>query len=145
MIFKKIGKLLQQNTKPKLWWMKLGVSLVASNLFFYLLFGSHPPGTSAPAPIPGPLAGWVAVQIDAELQTPFQVGKKVLLINRDKRLKVEGVLDGERPEGDGKLTFLVHEKDAAVLFHYRNWEILPFLRHLTFKALTKGKTHEISY
>ncbi len=143
MIFKKIGTLWQKNTKPKLWWIKLGVSLIISNLFFYLLFGGHPQATSIPTP--GPMAGWVAVQIDAELQTPFQVGKKVLLINRSKRLKVEGVLDGERPEGDSKLTFLVHEKDAAVLFLYRNWEILPFLRNLTFKAFTKGRTHEISY
>ncbi len=138
-----IGKLWKRDTKPKLWWVKLGLALVVSNIFFYLLFGSPPQAT--PAPLQSPRSGWVEVQIEAELQTPFQVGKKVLIINRSQRLKVEGVLDGERHEEHNKLTFLVQEKDAPVLFLYRDWEIVPFLRNLTLTTFTKGRTHEISY
>ncbi len=143
MNLEKIGTLFKNVTKPRIWWVKLGVSLVLSNLFFFLLFGGVQPVT--PSPTKESRSGWISVQLEAELQTPFQTGKKVLLVNRARRIKVEGVLEGEHREGVEKLAFAVREKDAAVLFLHRNWEILPYLRDLTFTAARKEPTHEIYY
>lgn len=140
MILQKIGNVLKKNTKTKVWWMKLGVCLILSNIFFFLLFDDDSelkPGPKFP--------GWVEVQLEAQLLTPFQSGKKVLLIQRTARKKLEGVLQANGKEEPGKITVLVKEEDAEALFHYATWEVLPFLRHLTFASIRKEAGHEIRY
>ncbi len=141
MISKKLGTIFKENTKTKLWWSKLGLALIISNIFFFLLFG----GSSEAVQEPIAPEGWVEVQVNASLSTPFQHGKRVLLINRQKKIKLEGILQAEAIEQLGKLTLLVKEKEAGTLFHYENWEVFPYLKDLHFTATTKEKSHEIRY
>lgn len=114
-----------------------------TNIFFFILFSSEPDkNLNKDTPIH---PEQVEVQIEAQLLTPFQIGKKVLLVNRQKRIKVEGVMRASLPESLDKYTVLVHEQEAAKLFQHQNWEILPFLKNLTFAAIKREKTHEIHY
>jgi hypothetical protein len=140
-ISEKVGTLLKKNTKTKVWWMKLGIALVISNLFFFLLFSgdSDVKQESLPSGIP---QGWVEVQLNAELMTPFHSGKKVLLIHRIGRKKLEGVLQADQL---GKITVLVKEAEAEKLFQHESWEILPYLKNLNFASVRKEASHEIRY
>lgn len=141
MISKKLGTIFKENTKTKLWWSKLVVALIISNIFFFLLFGGNSEAVQENS-IP---AGWVEVQVNASLSTPFQSGKRVLLIHRLGRKKLEGLLKMETPEDPGKVTLLVKEDEAATLFSYENWEILPYIKDLPFTARVKERSHEIRY
>ncbi len=140
MISQKIGNALKKDTKTKVWWMKLGVCLILSNVFFFLLFDDNSEVKQEPE-----RTGWVEVQLEAQLLTPFQNGKKVLLIQRNARKKLEGVLQANGKEEPGKITVLVREEEADALFHYTTWEVLPFLKHLTFASVKKEPGHEIRY
>ena len=143
MISEKIGTALKKNTRTKVWWMKLGVALMLSNVFFFLLFsGDSEMKQAGPAGIP---EGWVEVQLNAELLTPFHSGKKVLIIHRIGRKKLEGVLQTPGTEQPGKITVLVKETEAHSLFQFDSWEVLPYLKHLSFASNRKEESHEIRY
>lgn len=143
MISEKLGTLLKKNTKTKIWWTKLGIALVLSNIFFFVLFSGD--SEVKQAPVEGIPEGWVEVQLNAELMTPFHTGKKVLLVHRSGRKKLEGVLQDPATEQLGKITVLVKETEAHALFQHENWEVLPFLKHLNFASVIKEASHEIRY
>lgn len=140
MISKIAGTILSKNTKTKVWWIKLGIALVLSNIFFFILFGNEDPVVAPEIKTP---EGVVEVQLPAILLTPFQKGKKVWLINRVYKKQVEAVLQNE---AEGKFEILVKEESAPILFQYEIWEILPFIKTLNFqKKYTPGVIHEIRY
>lgn len=140
MISRIVGTILKKNTKTKIWWVKLSVALVLSNVFFFMIFSS--PGPSTPQETSRD--GWVEVQLKAELKTPFQKGKKVVLMNRTARLHLQGVLEGEIDAGE-KITVWVNEAEAGQLFQYEEWEVLPHLPNFRFPAIMRGDHHEIRY
>jgi hypothetical protein len=143
MISEKIGTALKKNTKTKIWWIKSGLALMVSNVFFFLLFSGDP---EVKQDLPtGTPEGWVEVQLNAELMTPFHSGKKVLIIHRVGRKKLEGVLQNPGIEQVGKITVLVKENEAHALFQHETWEVLPYLKNLTFVSVRKGESHEIRY
>jgi hypothetical protein len=141
-ILGKIGTALKKNTKTKIWWLKLGIALILSNVFFFLLFSGDKKQEKTSQEIPD---GWVEIQLEAHLMTPFQNGKKVLIIQRKQQKKIEAVLKELSLDEMGRITVLVREEEAAAFFHYSSWEVLPYLKHLTFAAMPKGKNHEIRY
>lgn len=148
MISVKLGTLFKRNTgtnpqERKIWLFKLGIALILSNIFFFVLFsGDSEVKKASPDGVP---EGWVEVHLNAELYTPFQMGKKVLLVHRSGRKKLEGVLQAPMKEELGKITVLVKEEEAHALFHFERWEILPYLKHLTFSSVKKDASHEIRY
>ena len=142
MISEKIGIILKKNTKNKFWWIKLGLSLIISNIFFFLLFSNPKTETVNPGP---KAPGEVEIQLQAQLLTPFQVGKKILIINRKRRKKIEAVLLSQELEVLNKFTVLVKEEEANTLFHYSDWEILPYMKYLSFALNVKDHQHEIRY
>ena len=135
------GILLKKNTKTKIWWMKLGIALIVSNVFFFVLFAGTPEESQPEAGIP---VGSVEMQIKAELLTPFAKGKKVLLIQRSAGWKAETLLRSEA-NLEGRITVLISEADAPLLLRFENWEILPYLKHFNLYRETKGSQHEIRY
>ena len=139
MISKVAGTILKKNTKTKAWWLKLGIALILSNVFFFLLFSEEAPQDINPGVTPG----WVEVQLRADLMTPFQKGKKILLIHRSGGQRIEGMLK-DAIDLEGRLTILVKENEAAPLFLKQSWEILPYIANLKLPAL-KGEMHEIRY
>ena len=141
MISKIAGSILKKDTKTKLWWMKLGVALVISNIFFFLLFS----GSETKAEIPSVPEGWVEIQVRAELLTPFHSGKKVLLLHRIARKRVEAMLETTPQEPEGRFTVLVKDSEAHTLLQHEHWEIVPFLKTISFAPLTSGVSHEIRY
>ena len=138
----KAGSVLSKNTKTKFWWMKLALGLITSNIFFFFLFSNDSPQV---APTYLPTEGWVEVQFEPQLLTPFQSGKKVLLIQRKTGKKIEGVLKESSSEVPGRITVLVKENQAEALFFHSSWEVLPYLRKLTLASVAKGLNHEIRY
>ena len=142
MISKITGTILKKNTKTKLWWMKLAASLVLSNIFFFVLFSSNEKPSLSTASIP---EGWVELQVKAELLTTFQSRKRVLLLHREGRKRVEAVLETSPQEPEGRFTVLVKETEVEALLKYESWEIVPFLKTLTFAPLHTGVHHEIRY
>lgn len=143
MISEKIGTILKKNTKTKAWWAKLAVAIVLSNLFFFVLFGGD--SNIKNETVSGIPEGWVEVQLNAELLTPFHSGKKVLIIHRIGRKKLEGVLQTPGTDQPGKITLLVKESEAHALFQFDTWEVLPYLKHMNFAATKKEPSHEIRY
>lgn len=137
MVFKTAGTLWKKNTKTKLWWGKLAIALVLSNVFFFYLFS----GSDEEA-VAQELPGWVEVSLPARLLTPFSPGKKILLLNRAQRLKLAGTL--KATEGDFVVVD-VPEDVAQVLFKHEGWEILPYLKEFAFRTVSRGETHEIRY
>lgn len=143
MISEKIGTVLKKNTKTKQWWIKLGVALILSNVFFFLLFSGD--SEVKQVEVSGIPAGWVEVQLNAELMTPFHSGKKVLIVHRIGRKKLEAVLQEPGTSEIGKITILVKETEAHALFQHETWEVLPYLKNLTFTSVRKEESHEIRY
>ncbi len=143
MISEKIGTVLKKNTKTKVWWAKLAVAIVLSNIFFFVLFGGD--SNIKNETIVGIPEGWVEVQLNAELLTPFHSGKKVLIIHRIGRKKLEGVLQAPGADQPGKITLLVKESEAHALFQFDSWEVLPYLKHMNFAVTKKETSHEIRY
>jgi hypothetical protein len=122
--------------------LKLAVAIILSNVFFYVLFSNESENIQE---MTGASEGWVEVQLEAELLTPFHPGKKVLIVHRSGRKKIEGILKITETDRPGKITVLVKEDEAHQLFYHENWQILPFMKHLTFTSIKKGQTHEIRY
>lgn len=140
------GTSLKKNTKTKVqdrkfWWLKIGVALVLSNIFFFLLF-SGDSEVKQDSSIP---EGWVEVQVEADLMTPFHFGKKVLIVHRIGGKKLEGVLQASGADERGRITVLVKENEAHSLFQHESWEVLPYLKHLTFARAKQRESHEIRY
>lgn len=142
MISQKIGTLLKKNTKNRVWYAKLAISLLLSNIFFFLLFS----GKDQEVPEKShSLEKGVEVQLSAQLLTPFQTGKKVLMVHRKQGRKIEGVLKGMDTESPERIVVLVKEAEAHDLFLHENWEIYPYLPKLSFHRPKKEQVHEISY
>lgn len=139
MISEKIGTILKKNTKTKA--LKIATAIILSNVFFFMLFS----GDSEVKQETGTPSGWVEVQLNAELLTPFHSGKKVLIVHRIGRKKLEGVLQNAGAGELGKITVLVREEEANALFHHETWEVLPYLKNLTFAQVRKEVSHEIRY
>lgn len=135
------GNNSKKNIKSKAWWLKLALSLVLSNIFFFILFSGNEKKQDKNS-IP---EGWVELQVRAELLTPFHSGKKVLLLHRIAGKQVEAMLENSPIEPEGRFTVLVKETQAEVLLKYESWEIVPFLKSLNFKSSARGETHEIRY
>jgi hypothetical protein len=141
MISNIVGTALKKNTKTKQWWLKLGIAIFISNIFFFLLFsGSETEIEKSTIP-----DGWVEIQVRAELLTPFHSGKKVLLLHRLGRKKVEAMLETSPQEPEGRFTVLVKESEAESLLQHESWEIVPFLKTLSFARVHTGVSHEIRY
>lgn len=146
MISEKSGTSLKKNTKTnlqekKVWLLKLGIALVLSNVFFFLLFSGNSE-VKQDNLIP---EGWVEVQVEADLLTPFHFGKKVLIVHRIGRKKLEGVLQASGADEQGRITVLVKESEAHSLFQHESWEVLPYLKHITFAQTQQRESHEIRY
>ena len=131
----------KNSVKPKVWWIKLGGGFILSNLFFFLLFS----GNESPAAATDTPKGWVEIHVKAELLTPFQMGKKILLVHRTSRTSLESMLKNFPPEPEGHFTVLVKESEAHFLLEHERWEILPFLKTLSFAPIIRGESHEIHY
>lgn len=140
MISKMIGTLLQKNTKTKVWWAKLIVAFFVSNVFFFILFSEEKESVSPSLP-----TAWVEIQIMGDLLTPFEKNKKVLLLERKAQHKIEAFLKAIPEDPSGRFTVLVSEEKAQTLLTYPQWEILPYLRNLSFGHQLKGDGHEIRY
>jgi hypothetical protein len=139
-ISKVIGTIWSKNTKTKVWWVKLGVCLVLSNLFFFLCFsGAEEVVAETGAPI-----GWVEAQVEAKLLTPFQEGKRVLLVHRAQGRQVSALLKTPMNQ-EGRLTLMVEEAVAPILFQLEGWEVLPFMKNLVLRTESRGAQHEIRY
>lgn len=136
------GTILKKNTKTKIWWIKLALALIVSNIFFFVLFAGATEAEGIVTSVPP--EGSVEMQLKAELLTPFQQGKKVLLIQRAAGRKVEAILKAEA-NLEGRITVLVQEADAQLLLRYEFWEILPYLKNLILSQESKGTQHEIRY
>jgi hypothetical protein len=141
-ISEKIGTVLKKNTKTKIWWLKLGLALILSNVFFFLIFSGDEKQEHISHALP---PGWVEIQLEAHLLTPFQNGKKVLIVQRKQQKKIEAVLKASSRDEIGRITVLVKEEEAVALFQYSSWEVLPYIKKLTFAAMPKGTHHEIRY
>jgi hypothetical protein len=139
--FKTTGTLLNKNTKTRIWWAKLAVAIILSNIFFFVLFSKNEnDGKTSSIP-----SGWVEIQVRAELLTSFQSRKKVLLLHREGRRKIEAMLETSPIEPEGRFTVLVRESEAEALLKYESWEIIPFLKTISFFPQKNGVTHEIRY
>jgi hypothetical protein len=136
-----VGTVSKKNIKNISWWIKLGLALILSNIFFFALFSKNETSQDSLA-IP---SGWVELQIRAELLTPFQTRKKVLLINRPERKRIEGILETNAVEPEGRFTVLVKESEAVALLKFGHWEIVPFLKTFEFPHVKQGVSHEIRY
>lgn len=142
MDFKKIGMNFPTGTKTRIWWAKLAVALILSNVFFfYLCQGSSEETETQESSVS--LAGMVEIQIMAKLLTPYQTHKKVLLVNRAHRISVSGVLTSVS-END-QVTVAVNEEEANKVLQHDFWEVIPLIKNLTFKQTFKSEQHEIHY
>jgi hypothetical protein len=145
MILKKIGIVLPKNTQAKSWWIKLGISIILSNIFFFLIFSPEQKDQDRPI---SP-QNWVDIQLDAEILTPLINGKKILLLNKKERKKIEGFLKTNEIDNTGKITVSVREEQAHEIITFQSWQILPFLRHHKFASSNEKRKrkpdHEIYY
>ena len=119
---------------------KLAVALILSNLFFFMLF-SGPEEVQAETKLS---VGTVELQLKANLLTPFEAGKKILLIHRSSRSKAEGKMKADQ-DTEGRMTVEVLEADAELLLMHEEWEVTPYLKSLKFKTAAKGESYEIRY
>jgi len=142
MISKIAGTVSRPAIRTKLWWAKLAAGLLISNVFFFMLFSTNENLPAASNSVP---KGWVEMQVRAELLTPFQSGKKVLLLQRVARKKVEAMLEKSPEDPEGRFIVLVRESDAEDLLKHESWEIIPYLKTLSFAKPYIGETHEIRY
>jgi hypothetical protein len=139
--FKLNGIFSSKDTQNRIWWAKLATALVISNIFFFMIFSKN---ETAESHIQNPVSGMVEVQLRAELLTPFQSGKRVLLMQREARILLPAVLKGD-VDPEGKITLEVTEKVAAPLFKFTSWEILPFVADFKIDQGRTYEGHEILY
>jgi hypothetical protein len=139
MNFKKIGKgwKLATSDRPRLF--KIGLALILSNIFFFLLIGGSHSETEEGAFVPGT----VAMHIEARVLTPLFPGKRILIVSHKLEKKIEGHYLSSQE--DGRVTVEVMEEDAEKLLRHSDWEILPPLKNLAFQIRKNGGGHEIHY
>lgn len=118
--------------------MKIFFALILSNVFFFILFSSKGDGESLPS-LP---LGRVEVKLAGISHTPFEAGKKILLIQKSSRLKLEGFFVSEN---EHFFHVSVKDTEAHHLFKHESWEIIPYLPNLTFSQNIRGENHEILY
>lgn len=128
----------------KTWVIKMGSALIVSNLFFFLLFSGNKQDETIPPSLTTP-SGWVEVQLAAELLTTLKEGKQVLLVNRFGKVQIEGILIGPSLLSPEKFIIQVKEHEASKLFEHNSWEILPFIKNMSFRISKSGVQHEIRY
>jgi len=117
------------------------MALIFSNIFFFALFSNDPkPITSLTLP-----PGRVEIQLHGELLTPYEAQKKILLVNRNSKKIFSAILRQEPIDPTGRYTVLVKEEEAAQIFEHVSWQILPFIKTLSFASSSKGESHEIRY
>ena len=134
-----ISSKLNIASKPLLF--RVLAAIVLSNIFFYLLF-MNSDETEAQVLPPD---GWVQIQIKADSRTPFQSGKKVLLVDRQRGMSLEAVLEIPPSETEEHFTISVKEEEASEVLRFKNWEIIPYLKKLTLSKVGKRVEHEIHY
>jgi hypothetical protein len=132
MISKLVGTNWRGNTK-----LRLGVAIVLSNAFVYLLFS----GSSVEA-LPVKPSGLVEVKLEAELRTPFEAQKKVILLHRSSGTQIEALLESAL---ETQYVVSVRDEVAQTLFKKSPWEILPYMKNLTMPVARKGESLEIQY
>ena len=69
----------------------------------------------------------------------------MLLINRFERKRIEGILETNALEPEGRFTVLVKETEAVALLKFSKWEIVPFIKTFEFPHVKQGVSHEIHY
>ncbi len=145
MSLKKIGTIFPKDTRTRFWWIKLGISLVLSNILFFLLFGSSKESPK----YSDQEKDWVEIQMEAEILTPIIEGKKVLLLNKRAKKKIEGILKTAEVQESGKITVSIKEEEAHILIQYEAWQVLPYLKNLPLTSFqniqNKVHHHEIYY
>lgn len=124
-----------------MWWMKLALCLILSNILFFNLFSA----AEGPNETREELSeGQVQIQIRGELFTPFSARSRVLLTRKQSGQIVTGVILAHHVE-EQKFTILVDEKEAPSLLQHDHWDILPYIKDLSFQRPPKGAQHEIRY
>jgi hypothetical protein len=139
-IFNNDGTDLKKKIKNKTWWIKLMLALITSNILFFLMFSGNSSNDTA-----GPADGEIEIEIKAEMLTPFRPGKRVLVLNHARNLKVEASLLTYNAEPESRVTLLVKEEDGHKLLDSNQWEILPYLKTLQIAQQTVREQHEIRY
>lgn len=132
MISKLAGEHWRGNTK-----LRLGVAIVLSNAFVYLLVSGP-----TPQPLPVKASGLVEVKLEAELRTPYEPQKRVLLLHRSSGTQIEAQLESAN---ETHYVVSVKEEQAQTLFKKTPWEILPFMKNLSMPVARKGESLEIQY
>jgi len=134
------GENSKKGTRTKFWWVKLSLAFILSNILFFLLFSKNETASQIAQP-----KGYVELHLKARLLTPFQFRKRVLIIHREKSIRVEAMLEKMQLEPEEQYTVLVRDIDTETLLKNESWEIIPYLSTLTFTR-HKGKPgHEIHY
>lgn len=134
MSFKHIGSKWRKNIK-----IKVAVSLIVSNVTCLALF------PSCKNEIPqAPNSSIVDVQINGELLTSFEKGKKALAIHYEFPQKIEVLLKEEKNE-TGRITVETNKEDASVLLSLSDWKITPEISGEIFKRPMAKITREIHY
>ncbi len=139
MNFEKIGKSLKLATSDKPRLIKIGLALILSNVFFFLLVGGDSSETEDAPVIPGT----VAIHLEARVLTPLFAGKKIHIVSHSLGEKIEG--NFRSLQEDGRITVEVREEEASLLLRKSDWEILPPLKNLAFQVRRTGVRHEIRY
>jgi hypothetical protein len=119
-------------------WIKTGLALIMSNIFFYLLFIKSSTEEVAP------LAGEVEIELRAELYTSYSSHKKVTVMNKQRSIKVDGTLLSYSTEPESKVLIHVNEADAHLLITKDSWEVFPLLLNYKVSSPKRGQ-HEIRY
>lgn len=135
------GISLKKNTQNKLWWIKLTITIILTNILFFILFSS-PESKEKNLNLP---LGWVEFQVKADLLTPFQKGKKIILLNRSAQIFILGVLEDSPREPEERITVLVKDEDGPLLIRYEGWEIIPELKNFSISKRNSGVSYEIRY
>jgi hypothetical protein len=142
MILKRNGIISKLATKDKSWWFKLIISMILSNIIFFLLF--HENEVQGADLISDPHN--VEMRVQAQLITSFKAGKKILIISREKRFSRPGILMAEHQEDEFKsYTILVHPDDVNDLLNLDQLQIIPFIKDIKFKPSSERLTYEVRY
>jgi len=142
MILKRNGIISKLATKDKSWWFKLIISMILSNIIFFLLF--HENEVQGADLISDPHK--VEIRVQAQLITSFKAGKKILIISREKRFSRPGILLAEHQEDEFKsYTILIHPNDVNDLLNLNQLQIIPFIKDIKFKQSSPRLTYEVRY
>lgn len=134
MSFKRSGIKWHKNIK-----VKVGLALIISNVMCLALF---PSCKSEISPTVSPHL--VDVQIQAELFTGFEKGKKAGAIHPRVQRKIEILLKEEKNE-TGRITVETNKQDARLLLSHTQWRIIPEIDGEVFEQSPTVANREIHY